>query len=83
MGALLAGAVAWLTANGPALISLGTDLLPMVSYLRQSADALFGSGSIDQSTFDAIDAQLKPFEDDLDAKAAAAQARVDSGTSTG
>ena len=79
-GAAIGAAIAWLEANGPAIINLGISLAPAVSLARASLDRLRDTEEYDQGTFDALDVRLKPFEDDLQKLGAEAQARQDGGS---
>ena len=78
MLAAITGVITWLEAAWPVLSTMAIDMAPLVGFISRSIDGLSGSGEpVDQSTLDALKARLKPFEDDLAARAAAAQERLD------
>ena len=62
-------------------VRLGADVAPLVPSLIDTFNRFGKANGATQADFDRFHALIKPFEDDLAAKAAAAQAEVGSSTS--
>ncbi len=61
----------------PKLIEIGEDVAPMVSAARTALTGLKDGGGITADQFTALDAQLAPFEAQIQQLAAAAQQAID------
>ncbi len=71
------GVLAFIEVFLPQAIAIGTEVAPLIAGIRTAFNAIGSGVGATADDFAQLDAVLKPYEDDLQARAMAAQAEID------
>ena len=78
----IAAVLAFIEAYLPQAIALGSEVAPLIAGVTKAWNDYGTANGETQADFDAFHVLIKPYEDDLAAKAAAAQAELDGGVTS-